>query len=627
MLSSFSALTENNKYLKKHVSKYPLLKQDLNNFNVNEKVNLISNKINSSRLSQDSTLVSYQNLMPLLSNKHQSMRKFSDLTAVDHIDDFNYTKINSITENILALYAKYLHYLNQYRSLGDVDDLQYTILSSKFFQTNVSDINSTRRVFSIPLKESIINLKPKIKDCRNDIKETMLENNFNELSNNSLKFMHQLDTLSIVLKIRKIMKNRKYLTANKMDCLIKLFDQSLNFNTKILQNNQNSYKRYLTNFINNLDSFNHKVESFNKKGTSQQILRSCITPIMMKIIRSIEALLENNISLSSEFWSFYVPMYLGLDTNGLKRLLHLNFDIKNVEYLIKFRKLTQLFLLLLIPSNNDLLNAASLEIWEGVITNYKYTINDKGYLISKVVNMFNDINLLMKNGKSMLNDKDLLNWFEKKNVDDETYELSLRSETYEYSELLQRIPQEDSPCELNDMESKDDNSYADIQSTLNKIMLSMSMNSSISKIDSEITNLLNQWTSLKMNMGNTYNNPETQSKTPDLNHDPFKEYISTPRENADASFEQFFADDPVIENTFMENLKTLSDVELNNKLQLKLKELHIENMQDQEDKLKKASQMHLKQINLIDKREKQFLNLKEDDISSYYQLDYLKVYK
>ena len=50
-------------------------------------------------------------------------------------------------------------------------------------------------------------------------------------------------------------------------------------------------------------------------------------------------------------------------------------------------------------------------------------------------------------------------------------------------------------------------------------------------------------------------------------------------------------------------------------------------MQNQETRFKKASQLHLKQINLIDKREKQFLNLKEDDISSYYQMDYLKVYK
>lgn len=107
-------------------------------------------------------------------------------------------------------------------------------------------------------------------------------------------------------------------------------------------------------------------------------------------------------------------MYLGLDTSGLERLLHLNFDIKNVEYLIKFRKLTQLFLLLLIPSKNDLLNAAGLEIWECVIENFKYSMNDKGYLISKVVNMFNDINLLMKNGKNMLNDHDLLDWFEGK---------------------------------------------------------------------------------------------------------------------------------------------------------------------------------------------------------------------
>lgn len=626
MLSSFSALTENNKHLKKHISKFPLLKQDLNNFNVNEKANLFSNNMNSPRLSQDSTLVSYQNLKPAFSNNQQTIRKFSELTAVDHIDNYNYNVVNSITENILALYAKYIHYLSEYRSLGEVDDLQYTILSSKFFQTNVSDINSTRRVFSIPLKESIINLKPKVKHKSSDIKDKLLENNIIELSSKSLKSMHQLDTLSMVMKIRNILKNRKYLTPKKMDCLIKLLDQSLNFNTKILQNNQKSYKRYLTNFISNLDSFNYKVESFNKKGTSQQILRSCITPIMMKLIMSIETLLENNINLSSEFWSFYVPMYLGLDTSGLGRLLHLNFDIKNVEYLIKFRKLTQLFLLLLIPSKNDLLNAAGLEIWECVIENFKYSMNDKGYLISKVVNMFNDINLLMKNGKNMLNDHDLLDWFEGKNVGNESSELSLRSDTYEYSELLQRIPQDD--CnEMNDMESKDEHTYADIQSTLNKIMLSISMNSSISKIDSEITELLNQWTSLKLNNGSTYNNSEKQPKTPDLNHDPFAEYVSTPRENADASFEQFFADEPRRENTFMENLKTLSDVELNNKLQLKLKELHIENMQNQEDKFKKASQLHLKQINLIDKREKQFLNLKEDDISSYYQMDYSKVYK
>lgn len=626
MLSSFSALTENNKHFKKHISKFPLLKQDLNNFNVNEKANLISNNINSPRLSQDSTLVSYQNLKPVFSNNKQLTRKFSELTAVDHIENHNYNVVNSTTENILALYAKYIHYLSEYRSLGEVDDLQYTILSSKFFQTNVSDINSTRRVFSIPLKESIINLKPKIKHTSSDIKNKLLENNTIELSNNSLKSMHQLDTLNMVMKIRNILKNRKYLTPKKMDCLIKLLDQSLNFNTKILRNNQKSYKRYLTNFIGNLDSFNYKVESFNKRGTSQQILRSCITPIMMKLIMSIETLLENNINLSSEFWSFYVPMYLGLDTSGLKRLLHLNFDIQNVEYLIKFRKLTQLFLLLLIPSKGDLLNAASLEIWEGIIENYKHTVNDKGYLISKVVNMFNDINLLMKNGKSMLNDHDLLDWFEGKNVGNESFEVSLRSDTYEYSELLQRIPQDD--CnEMNDMESKDEHTYAEIQSTLSKIMLSISTNASISKIDSEISELLNQWTSLKLNNGSTYNNTEKQPKTPDLNHDPFTEYVSTPRENADVSFEQFFVDEPRRENTFMENLKTLSDVELNNKLQLKLKELHIENMQNQEDKLKKASQMHLKQINLIDKREKQFLNLKEDDISSYYQMDYSKVYK
>lgn len=626
MLSSFSAVTENNKYLKNHISKNPLLKQDLNIFNVNEKVNLISNNITSLRLSQDSTLVSYQNFKPAFGGNQHSIRKFSELTAVDHIDNQQYNIVNSITENILALYTKYIHYLSEYRSLGAVDDLQYTILSSKFFQTNVSDINSTRRVFSIPLKESIINLKPKIKDTSNDIKNRLLEKHIIELSSNSLKSMHQLDTLNMAMNIRKILKNRKYLTPKKMDCLIKLLDQSLNINTKILRNNQKSYKRYLTNFISNLDSFNYKVESFNKKGRSQLILRSCITPIMMKLIMSIEKMLENNINLSSEFWSFYVPMYLGLDTSGLRRLLHLSFDMKNAEYLIKFRKLTQLFLLLLIPSKNDLLNAASLEMWEGVIESFKFTVNDKGYLISEVVNAFNDINLLLKNGKSMLNDYDLLDWVEEKHVGYESSKLSLRSDTFEYSELLQRIPQED--CnEMIDMESKDEHTYADIQSTLNKIMLSISMNSSILKIDSEITELLNQWTALKMNNGSTYNNTEKQPKTPDLTHDPFTEYVSTPRENADASFEHFFADEPRRDNTFLENLKTLSDVELNNKLQLKLKELHIENMQNQEDKFKKASQMHLKQINLIDKREKQVLNLKEDDISSYYQMDYSKVYK
>lgn len=148
MLSSFSALTENNKHLKKHISKFPLLKQDLNNFNVNEKANLFSNNMNSPRLSQDSTLVSYQNLKPAFSNNQQTIRKFSELTAVDHIDNYNYNVVNSITENILALYAKYIHYLNEYRSLGEVDDLQYTILSSKFSRQMYQ--TSTPHVVSFP---------------------------------------------------------------------------------------------------------------------------------------------------------------------------------------------------------------------------------------------------------------------------------------------------------------------------------------------------------------------------------------------------------------------------------------------------------------------------------------------
>lgn len=164
----------------------------------------------------------------------------------------------------------------------------------------------------------------------------------------------------------------------------------------------------------------------------------------------------------------------------------------------------------------------------------------------------------------------------------------------------------------------------------------MSMNSTVSQIDSEITEFLNQWTAFKLNSGNTYNINSSNPTTPKLNTDPFSEldesninqYVSTPQENADSFFvDELFMNEPIKENTFLNNLKTLSDVELNDKLQLKLKELHIENMQNQETRFKKASQLHLKQINLIDKREKQFLNLKEDDISSYYQMDYLKVYK
>jgi len=647
MLTSFSALNTSN-----HISdgKYnvndPLLNQNFNNFDTNEKLILKSHNNNHNlRLSQDSTLVSFQKFKSTFSNYNQSLRKISERTLFNHTDNENdHINLDPLTENIVALYAKYIHYLKQFRTLGDIDDLQYTILSSKFFQTNVSDLNSTRRVFSIPLKESIINLKPKTQESKTDIEEKLIENNILEISNSTLKSLYKLDTISVALKVRKILKNRKHLTLNQMNQHIKKFDASINHNTKILKKNQAVYKQYLANFIKNLDSYNHKVESFHQKNSAaQQILKSSTTPIMIKIIMAIEKLLENNINLSCEFWSFYVPMYLSMSTNGIKQLLQLDFDMKINEYLIKFRKLIQLFLLFLIPSTEEIPNEANMKMWETVISGYKYTMNDKKYLISKIIVIFDDINLKMKTGKNMLNDCELLDWVEKKHVQDEDYDMSLRSDTYEYSELMQRIPFEENTCdrtvsvEVKENNDKyDEHHYANIQTTLNNIIISMSMNSTVSQIDSEITEFLNQWTAFKLNSGNTYNINSSNPTTPKLNTDPFSEldesninqYVSTPQENADSFFvDELFMNEPIKENTFLNNLKTLSDVELNDKLQLKLKELHIENMQNQETRFKKASQLHLKQINLIDKREKQFLNLKEDDISSYYQMDYLKVYK
>ncbi len=71
------------------------------------------------------------------------------------------------------------------------------------------DLNSTRRVFSIPLKESIINLKPKTQESKTDIEEKLIENNILEISNSTLKSLYKLDTISVALKVRKILKNPK----------------------------------------------------------------------------------------------------------------------------------------------------------------------------------------------------------------------------------------------------------------------------------------------------------------------------------------------------------------------------------------------------------------------------------
>ncbi len=54
-----------------------------------------------------------------------------------------------------------------------------------------------------------------------------------------------------------------------------------------------------------------------------------------------------------------------------------------------------------------------MKMWETVISGYKYTMNDKKYLISKIIVIFDDINLKMKTGKNMLNDCELLDWVEK----------------------------------------------------------------------------------------------------------------------------------------------------------------------------------------------------------------------
>ena len=649
MLSSIAALNTSNKVSIPEYDLYnPLLNQNFNNFNTDEKVNLRSHKnynYHNSRLSQDSTLISFQKLKSTLSHYNQSLRKISERTLLNLTDDENNVpNLHPLTDNILALYAKYIHYLHEYRSLGDIDDLQYTILSSKFFQTNVSDPKSTRRVFSIPIKESIINLKPKTPEVSSDICENILENNIVEMSSNSLKTMHKLDTISVVLKIRKVLNNHELMTPSKIDTFIKTFDLNINHNMKVLKKNQLIYKQYLANFIKNLDSFNHKIECIHKKNeVTQQMIKSSITPIMIRITMAIEKLLEKNINLSSEFWSFYVPMYLSLSQNGIRELLKLDFDMKINEYLIKFRKLIQLFLLFLIPSNNEVMNKDDKEIWEFVIPGFSCTPSNKGYLVYEIIKIFNDINLKMINGKNMLNDNELIDWFKKKQVVCEDNDMSLRSDTYEYSELMQRIPLEENNFGNNlldsineNFEKNDCNNYTELQTTLNNIITSMKMNSTASHIDDKITEFLNQWTAFKLNNGKTYNTNNKNAGTPELSIDPFADitddnvnnYVSTPRENADTSLvNEFSIDEPIKENTFLNKLKTLSDVELSNKLQLKLKELHIENMQNQETKFKKASQLHLKQINLIDKREKHFRNLKEDDISSYFQMDYLKVYK
>ncbi len=144
--------------------------------------------------------------------------------------------------------------------------------------------------------------------------------------------------------------------------------------------------------------------------------------------------------------------------------------------------------------------------------------------------------------------------------------MSLRSDTYEYSELMQRIPFEENTCdrtvsvEVKENNDKyDEHHYANIQSTLNNIIISMSMNSTVSQIDSEITEFLNQWTAFKLNSGNTYNINSSNPTTPKLNTDPFSEldesninqYVSTPQENADSFFvDELFMNEPIKENTF-----------------------------------------------------------------------------
>ena len=66
MLSSFSALNNSNTVSIPDYNLYdPLLDQNFNNFNTDEKVNLRSHKnysYHNSRLSQDSTLISFQKL-------------------------------------------------------------------------------------------------------------------------------------------------------------------------------------------------------------------------------------------------------------------------------------------------------------------------------------------------------------------------------------------------------------------------------------------------------------------------------------------------------------------------------------------------------------------------------------
>ncbi|XBW35075.1 hypothetical protein QEN19_000638 [Hanseniaspora menglaensis] len=483
----------------------------------------------------------------------------------------------------------------------NTDDFQYLILSSKFFQESSFDPKDSGRVFSIPLKQSMVNLSTSNLSSADE--ENLSEGNSSTKNTDTLT-KHNI--LSCILSFKKIKKQKTFLKLPK--CLNLL---TLILNQKIIECKTKyiEFKNYLSNFINNLEAFNFKLEKIEcvKNSTTESVIRSSVTPLLINILMSLENLINQGLPTSNNFWTYYLPMFFQ-DVHFLENITSIVYSSDIHEFIFQFRKIIQLYLLFLIPSNNVVYTN---ENWLFIFPDLNRRIIPKHIIstINTLILNFDQINGYIKTGKELLGNSTIINWSKKQDPYislEEISEFDLQtpsSQNYEYSELMQKIPigkelaMLEPVCNYND--------YETLQSTLQNLVVSFSINASINRIDTELDFFLKLWTNYKLSLSGTL---FKESKT---DYDG----VSNHYEKENTFFLQESLHPPNIK--FLDTLKTLSDVELNAKLQLKLKELHVENVGAK----KKKSQVSL---NNIKSSYTEFQNLKEDDIALYYQLDEIK---
>ncbi|OBA26805.1 hypothetical protein HANVADRAFT_74834 [Hanseniaspora valbyensis NRRL Y-1626] len=562
-----------------------------------------TSKVNNNQLgSQNDTKLSFLKSISLFKKNNSSVDVFpkkADTQLIERLE-----KINDLFDDLNMVQKGY----------NSIDDLQYLILSSKFFQTSSSDPQGGARVFSIPLKQSMVNLST-VKS--NDFQDDKLEETIK--SAEQFDITKSLNILDIILEIKKIKRTKTFKQLPKYLYILTIFmTQSINkFKKK-----QCDFENYLSNFINNLESFNFHLQKLESQcnATTESLIRSSITPVLLKILMSLENLLAEGLPTSEHFWSYYLPMFFQ-DINFLENITNINYSTNINEFIFQFRKIIQLYLLFLIPSQNLSYN---IENWKIIFPDLK--VKDclswnKTLSIDKFVESFDKINNCLKSGKELLGDIHLIDWSKKQtsffvqenNIAEEGNISSPTTQTFEYSELMQKIGFNENNINgmhVDDIDRKSAD-YANLQSTLQNILLSLSINSSIMHIDTEINEFLNCWTNYKLSSSNTLNTIEAASITT-------MDGVSTPIDSRPLPSRP----ETLRNHKLLNTLKTLSDVELNDKLQLKLKELHMENLGAQK---KKKSELSLTNFNTpIDLDGNQFKNLREDDIALYYQIDQLQ---